>query len=566
MRATNVMVAILLFCTADFTIVNGREIERYSDKESSISNDVKNGIPGPLQPRHRREQQYILYSNSIRTPTTSVKFPTPSVKNPTPSSVKIPAPSSSAKAPIPPIYKPSSITNPPAKVRPPIHIKKKMKSSKSDKSKKSKKLPKDGKGSKGKGKGGKGGKGKGGQGDDTYYYDDAYYEDDATGKGKGGSYDDDYAGKGKGKGGGGRQSDSPVPTPMMMAPAPNGGGFPGCQSEIASSIEANVKHVIAINPIWCCNYVGPTAVYVTNALSDPMTPTGLEPFWDAMYMQIAAASEPQDICFVMTGIKTQDGVDRTDISTVLINANLYASSILDVVSIMSTDPTSTVELINTIRSISDTPEFPSIGIFNSGYNNIIIESVVSGKGRIPYVGYLNDEDFGKQAASISLNLLNGLEAVPLCFNARVDSLDTIGKRCAAYYDDITSAVIEPIAGVPCSATSSVQDIYNQIIAGGVNAVFTQLECCSVVADAVSLVKSNGTQPYTIVVGCMDDDTSGGKIDFVTTQPLTLQAFQTASFANFPVIQGMMGKNGRLPQYFPSTQSLVNTEIFNVLID
>lgn len=439
---------------------------------------------------------------------------------------------------------PINIPNPDS--RPPIYAKKKD-YSESEKHKKSKSGPK-GK-EKGKGNGSKkSAKGKGGTWDDDW-------AGGPKGKGKGGMGDDDWIGVGKGKGTIGPYTDHP-----SLSPAED-----GCISPMAQSIRDNVAGLIAINPSRCCSYQGPIAVYITHAMRDSRTASGFESFWDAVYTEIRSVSTSLQTCFVFTGV---DATDSEEISKILINANLFVSQLPDVVSMMVTDPTKSVELMNTIRTISDSNESPSIGVFNVGYSNIIIESVVNGKGRLPFVGYLNDEDYGKEAAMITRNLLNGMLAKPLCFNARIGVLDYIGARCAAYYDEVTDQMIEPVVGVGCSATSTVTDIYNQIVTSNANAVWSHIDCCSAVADAVELVRStnaaNGSST-TIVVGCQDDDTSGGKIDFVTTQPITLLGYSTSSWANFPVIQAQSGKNGRLPQYFPSLQSLVHTAIFNVLI-
>ena len=70
---------------------------------------------------------------------------------------------------------------------------------------------------------------------------------------------------------------------------------------------------------------------------------------------------------------------------------------------------------------------------------------------------------------------------------------------------------------------------------------------------------------SIVVGCMDEDTSGGLVDFVTAQPVDLQAYSSSSWVNFPVIQSIEEEDGRGEQFFPSLESLVNTAIFNLVV-
>jgi hypothetical protein len=168
------------------------------------------------------------------------------------------------------------------------------------------------------------------------------------------------------------------------------------------------------------------------------------------------------------------------------------SEITNVAAMMVTDPTGNFDLIPEIRRISDSTVLPSIGVFNAGYNNIIIESIVSDR-----VGYLNDDDYGKEAANITLDILEGVTAKPLCFNAR-PGLGFTGERCAAYYNEITANVINPVTGVACSANSAVSEIVALLNkGGGVNAVWAPMDCCAVVAEAASTVRNKTQQ--TIVV-------------------------------------------------------------------
>jgi hypothetical protein len=167
------------------------------------------------------------------------------------------------------------------------------------------------------------------------------------------------------------------------------------------------------------------------------------------------------------------------------------------------------------------------------------------------------------AAQISLELLDEAPAEPLCFNARIGLVDILGERCAAYYSEISSQAVEPEIGVSCNANSTAAELYFIIVAQNANAVWSHVDCCSAVADAVERARKDDGR--TIVVGCMDDDTSGGRVDFVTAQPIALQAYAASSWANFPVIQAQKGRDGRGEQYFPYLQSLVNTAIFNEVI-
>jgi hypothetical protein len=361
------------------------------------------------------------------------------------------------------------------------------------------------------------------------------------------------SGKGKGKGakGGGKGKGN------------HGNGRPGerCSSSVAQLIASEVPEAITQNPVRCCNFVGPTAVFVTHSQRDDSTNSNFERFWDAIYKEINANSDR--VCFVMTGYDQSVDTEKS-LSEILIAVNAFVSTLTDVPAIMTSDPTDSAAAINQIRMISEGINAPSIGVFNAGYKNLLIESLVSGKPRLPYIGYLDDQDFGFKAGEISLERLDGIPAVPLCFNARLGTLDFIGERCAAYYTEITDALNPNLDtyGVACSAESTAQEIFLQILDAGANAVWSHVDCCDAVAQAAERVRLLG---QTIVVGCQDDDTSGGLVDFVTAQPVALQAYSSSSWVNFPVLQAMQQRDGRGEQFFPSLQSLVNTAIFNVVV-
>jgi hypothetical protein len=347
-------------------------------------------------------------------------------------------------------------------------------------------------------------------------------------------------GKGKGKGKGGQS-----PT--------------DCTSSVADAIVAAVPEAITKNPSRCCYFTGPTAVYVTHAELSDETASGFEPFWDRFYQIVSATSEQADVCFVMTGY---DQTSERGISEILIDVNEIVSNLHDVPAMMTTDPTTNVLLIQKIRSIANTPALPSIGVLNTGFPNLLIESIVSGMGRLPFIGLLDDTDFGEIAGKITLDLLGETTAVPLCFNGRPE-LDFIGNRCAAYYAAVTFETIDPPTGVSCSANSLVEDILTVIVESGANAVWSHVDCCTTVAQAAEMAGMiSGTE---IVVGCQDADTTGGMINFVTAQPIELQAYSASSWVNFPVIQAQQGKDGRGEQYFPSLNSLVHTAVFNNII-
>jgi hypothetical protein len=351
----------------------------------------------------------------------------------------------------------------------------------------------------------------------------------------------DGKGKGKGKGKG--------------VQPPN-----GCMSAVAEAIVDAVPEVITQNPARCCKTAEPTAVFVTHAERSDATASGFEPFWDRFYKIISETSEAAGVCFVMTGVDQMTA--ERGLSEILVDANDIVSNLHDVPAMMSTDPTDSVVLLEKIRSISSNLALPSIGVFNAGFANLLIEAIVSGMGRIPFVGLTDDTDFGTSAGKLTLDLLGETAARPLCFNARPD-LPFIGERCAAYYNEITFEPIDPPTGEICSADSLIEDILARIVDTGANAVWSHIDCCSTVAQAAELARK--IDGRTIVVGCQDKDTTGGMIDFVTAQPIELQAYSTSTWASFPVIQEQQGKDGRGEQYFPSLGSLVNTAVFNTII-
>lgn len=366
-------------------------------------------------------------------------------------------------------------------------------------------------------------------------------------------------GKGKGKGnggGGGSSSDDDVIEDDDIVDDDGGIAPPGCRSSVANAILDIVPEVITVNPPQCCNYDGPIGVYVTHALPSPDTNSGFEPFWDAIYTQIATTSEQNDACFVMTGYEPSS---RSS-SDILTDITVLASSLPDVVAMMVSDPTSEQQLINEIRFITKDPALPSIGIFNAGYNNIVIESLVSGEQLIPFVGVTNDADFGIKAAKFSKDALDGKEAKPMCFNGRTE-LEFIGERCVSYYSELGKQSIRPIIGVSCSEESPVEELFNLLVEAEANVVFSTLNCCTVVSSAVSMARSMGQS--IVAVGCQDADTTDGQIDYVAAQPIQLQGHTPASWVNFPVLQAQSGQRGR--QFFPSLDSIVHTDIFTVPI-
>ena len=334
------------------------------------------------------------------------------------------------------------------------------------------------------------------------------------------------------------------------------------------------------------------AVYITHALPSKYTTSGFEPFWDQIYNEIERTSRAQHVCFVMTGLKgkstneEEDDLDRS-IEQILFDTISYTSELPNVAAIMTTDPTTeNTNLMDEVRRIYNSTNLPSIGVFNAGYNNIIIESIVQNEGRLPYIGYMDDAEYGRLAGQVTLSLLsptnrttttttNATPPVPLCFNARIGIIDSLGDRCAAYYNEFSSSSssssITPEVGVPCSPNSTLSDLttlLNDTTRGVINAVWAPLECCWMVTEAVEAIQSSSTSTISrnIIIGCQDDDPTNGRINFYTAQPIALQGYMAASWANFPVLQQGSNNNERKQsQYFPSLQSFVHTAIYNTIV-
>lgn len=352
------------------------------------------------------------------------------------------------------------------------------------------------------------------------------------------------------------------PTKPTASPSPPPASGP-CLSSFSSFVLENVPESTAKNPNRCCDFDGATAAIVTHAQPDNSTESGFEPFWNNMYMVIDAASKQSGVCFFMTGYNPDVRTGR-NLSEVLINVNQVVSGIQMVPSMMSTDPTSGDALIAEIRKISSNPAQPSIGVFNSGYDNIQLEKLVSGLPAIPFVGYMNENAYGQEAALATRQLLGSEPPVPACFNART-GVPLVGARCQAYYSAL-QVEVEPVSGFNCSARTTPQEIVETLLARSVNVAWSHGDCCDAVAQAAASVQPMGRK---VIVGCMDDvpKTNGTvPVDFVTRQPETLQAYATSTWANFPVIQQTRGRDGRSEQFFPSLSSLVHTAIFNVIFN
>lgn len=353
-----------------------------------------------------------------------------------------------------------------------------------------------------------------------------------------------------------KPSGPPKPTGPPTPPP-----IPGeCRSEFTTYVLARVPEAIAKTPERCCQFDGPTAAIITHAEPSSETPSGFEIFWQEMYQVFDWASRKAGVCFFMTGYDPTIQSGR-NLSQILIQVNQVVSGISEVPSMMTTDPTPGVALMQEVRTINENPGLPSIGVFNAGYQNIVLETIITGQSPIPYVGYQTEETYGITAAQATLQLLENAPPRPLCLNARVDSVPLIGRRCAAYYTDLEAGGTNPLTGVSCSVETTAEQIYQLIVNNNANAVWSHVDCCPALAQAVSQARQQGRT--ILAAGCMDEDTgSGGIIDFVTKQPQTLQAYASGAWAYLPVIQELRGKDGRGAQYFPSLSSLVNTAIYN----
>jgi hypothetical protein len=357
-----------------------------------------------------------------------------------------------------------------------------------------------------------------------------------------------------------------------------GGDKQRCTNYVAAAIQEAVSEVITATPTRCCDCSESefVAVFVTHGKPNEHTDSGFDLFWDQIYAAIAKNSEADDVCFVMTGIDSR--TTNRDLSAVLIDVNRFVSSLPNVPSMMVTDPTESVALIQEIRMISESAEdrlAPNIGIFNAGYANILIESIVAGKDAIPFVGVLDDASFGASAAEITIDLLGGSvdQIRPLCFTSGRPELGFMDGRCVAYYTALGATDIQPQTGVPCTKDNeeSVAGLTAMIVDSNINAVFTQVNCCMVVAMAVARAQDFDTS-RKIVLGCQDTDTtkgSGNIVRFVTAQPIALQGYTASSWANFAVIEALHRGDqaaGRGDEHFPALGSVVETAVFNTALN
>lgn len=389
------------------------------------------------------------------------------------------------------------------------------------------------------GKSGKGGIGLGGKGGGLSVV--------STGKGgKGGKGESESSKSGRGKGkGGGKGKDVEVDPPAVK-----------CDHSVATLLQSQVPEVITKTPPRCCDYEGPIAVYVTHAESED-TNSGFEDFWDLVYKQIEETSAMADVCFVMTGYNQRFESNRT-LSDILTDVNFIVSMQPEVQAQMATEPTVEGSVVTLVRSLLDQENSPSVAIFNTGWLAIELEGILTGLPKLPYVGLRDDSTFGSKAAAATQELLAGVDPRPLCLNGRPD-LDFVGLRCRTYYESLLDALPSEPTGFPCNLETTPEEIFAEIVINDVNSVLSHFDCCAAANLAVEMAEAEGR---SIVIGCTDNDTSAGGVDFVSKQPIELQAYSAASWANFPVIQAKAGNDGRGPDFFPSIDSLVSTDIFN----
>ncbi|GKY94677.1 hypothetical protein MPSEU_000433100 [Mayamaea pseudoterrestris] len=350
----------------------------------------------------------------------------------------------------------------------------------------------------------------------------------------------------------------PTPPPVVTTNRPTRKPVSGeCSSSQSTYVLSRVPEAIAQNPNRCCNFDGPVFAIITHALLNSDTESGFDSFWNSIYLDIVRDANQFGLCFFMTGIDPTVASGRS-ISEIMITVNQIVSGISAVPAIMTTDPTDNPDLMTVVRGISVNPGLPSIGVFNTGYGNVVVESLVSGEDRLPFVGPTSDESYGQLAATATLRLLNNAPPTALCLS---NGLNMTAMRCQEYYAGLT---VSPPSSVStddliCNTSSTAADIRSLLSTSNANAVWATQECCEAVASAASRISGK-----LLVVGCMDVSPQDYQVDFVTTQPTRLQAHATSAWASCPVIQELKGRDGRKPEYFPSLRSLIKTTIKNVI--
>jgi len=102
-----------------------------------------------------------------------------------------------------------------------------------------------------------------------------------------------------------------------------------------------------------------------------------------------------------------------------------------------------------------------------------------------------------------------------------------------------------------------------ILQTNATAIYSYVDCCTPVGQAVALARQHTNR--TIILGCQDENTAGSAANFVTAQPMELQVYQSSAWTILPVIEAFGGQNETAGEYFPSLQSLVETDVFNQIL-
>lgn len=353
--------------------------------------------------------------------------------------------------------------------------------------------------------------------------------------------------------------------PPSATPAPTSGstppptGEPGCSSPLATALESQSPETFTRNPERCCGYSGPSAVFATHGNRNDAFPSGFEAFWNEFYEELETTASLANVCFVMTGVDQNASTVRT-LSEILSSLIGIISQESDVAAFMVTDPDEELTIVESIRTITNSPTLAPAALFNAGYDNVVIEAIITGGNRLPFVGTTSDTDYGTVAARVSSDLLNGQTAIPLCFNARTGELSFIGERCSTFYEELGVSAA-PASGIPCHSNSTSDDILQRIISTGANAVFAHVDCCAALGEAAERARDQGR---TLVAGCQDLDTSSGGISFIVGASIPLQAYQSASWVFLPVLKSIAGYNGT-QQTFPGLRSLIQVDVEETIL-
>lgn len=328
-----------------------------------------------------------------------------------------------------------------------------------------------------------------------------------------------------------------------------------CTSNVVDIIVNSVTGAIAKTPARCCNYRGPTAVFVTHGSLDATTTSGFEPFWHTMYSNFVEIAESNNVCFVMTGYNSQAG---SSIDVTMRSVLSIASLTEQVPVIMLTDPTGNENLVEQARKTLQSSSPPLVGVFNTGFENVVAESLVSGLDRIPYIGITNEGAYGELAASAAKSLLPNDKIFPICLNSHPE-MRSMQQRCESFSDTFPAAQVanDTRMGIPCTDTADVNIVANFLNVNNINAIFAHEECCMIASRAAEQLRAT----RNVVVGCMDKDSTGGKVNFITKQAVGIQAWNAFAFTNLPLQMALMSEPTLKP-LFPSLSTQVSVEVFN----